>query len=451
MGRIFLSAGHGGFEQPGTIDPGAIVAGTTEAQEMILLRDLIVLELRSRNAEVLSVPDDLSETQTLGWINARARPGDVAFEIHTGAFSNPNVRGATCFHITNNDERQRHAEFMLAALLRRVPQLPKLGAKPDTATGLGRLAFCRDVIPASLLMEVAYLTNPDDRSLLQGRRRDFAVGLAEGLVAWSRAVTSGTPLEQPVEYPSINIRLNGQVYGERGILVSNNAYIPVDLVDSLKANIASIPQARRINYRGIVYIKAVELRDFNVSVGWDKNTRTVILQSILRICQGSLDKIMGHGNTSEVQLMVFLKNQNPDGLTLFPDLPRLYREEGMVEGINYDIAFCQMCLETNYLRFGGTLKATQNNFGALGDVGGGAEGAVFPNARIGVRAQVQHLKAYASTEPVVQEIVDPRFRFVTRGIAPLLSQLGGRWEADLQYGDRILAIVRQLYEASGLL
>ncbi len=51
----------------------------------------------------------------------------------------------------------------------------------------------------------------------------------------------------------------------------------------------------------------------------------------------------------------------------------------------------------------------------------------------------------------MQEIVDPRFRFVTRGIAPLVSQLGGRWSADLQYGDRILAQVRLLYEKSGLL
>lgn len=450
MGRIFLSAGHGGTEN-GTADPGAVVAGTTEAQEMILLRDLIVIELRSRNVEVLSVPDDQSEIQTVNWINVRSRPGDIAFEIHAGAFNNPSLRGATCFHIANNDVRARQAEFLLSFLLRRVPLLPKRGASPDTTTGMGRLAFCRDIIPPSLLMEVAFLTNPEDRALLQSQRRNFAIGLAEGLTAWSRAVTDGTPLEQPTVYPTINIQINGQIYGEQGILVSNNAYIPIDLVDSLKANVSSIPQMRRVNYRGVVYIKAVELRDFNISVGWDAATRTVILRSILRICPGSFDRIMGHGNTSEVQLMDFLKRQNPNALNLFPDLPRLYREEGSVEGINYDVAFCQMCLETQFLRFGGELKPTQNNFGNLGAVSGGPSGAIFANARLGVRAQMQHLKAYASTEPIVLEIVDPRFRFVTRGIAPLVAMLGGRWDADPNYGTKVLSIVRNLYEASGIL
>jgi hypothetical protein len=160
---------------------------------------------------------------------------------------------------------------------------------------------------------------------------------------------------------------------------------------------------------------------------------------------------MGHGKTTEVQLMMFLKANDEKGLQQFPDLPRLYREEGAIEGINYDIAFAQMCLETGFLRFGGEIQSNQNNFAGLGDVGGNAAGASFPSARLGVRAQIQQLKAYASTEPLVQELVAPRFRFVTRGIAPLVGQLSGRWSADPQYGDRILAILRRLYESVGLI
>lgn len=64
MGRIFISAAHGGREAGG-IDLGAIAGGTTEAKEMILLRDLIVTELRARNLEILAVPDDLSAAQTI--------------------------------------------------------------------------------------------------------------------------------------------------------------------------------------------------------------------------------------------------------------------------------------------------------------------------------------------------------------------------------------------------
>jgi hypothetical protein len=450
MGRIFISAGHGGIENGGR-DPGAIAGGTTEAQEMILLRDQVLPDLRSRGFEVLSVPDDLSMSGTIQWINSRAVTGDVALEIHADAFSNPNLRGATVFYIANNTERKNHADLMLLALVRRVPQLPNQGAKADTATGVGRLSFCRDTILPSLLMVVGYLSNPDDRYLIQNKRRDMALGLADGLAAWSRAVSGSGPTNGSTTYPAINININNQTYGEQGIAINNNAYIPIDLVDRLKIDLTTAPNVRRVQYQGVVYVQAIALRDYNISVTWDNASRTVILRSILPICPGYIDQIMGHGNTSEVQLMMFLKANNENALTQFPDLPKLYREEATIEGVNYDIAFSQACVETNFLRFGSNLKPSQNNFGGLGDVGGSPEGATFPSARLGVRAHVQQLKAYASLEPLVQEQVSPRFRFVTRGIAPLVGQLSGRWSADPQYGEKILAVVRRLYESAGLL
>ncbi len=448
MGRIFISAGHGGFEG-GRRDPGAVAGGTTEAQQMILLRDLIVPDLRSRGFEVFSVPDDLSLRQSIAWINTRAKSGDVAIEIHADAFSSPSARGATAFYIAGNSERKKHAELILLSLLRQLPQLPNRGAKPDTATGVGSLGFCRQIIIPSILLEVGFLTNPEDRALITNRRRDIAQGVANGLAAWSRDVSGSGPIEP--DYPVINIRLNNQNYEEQGILVNSNSYIPIDLVDRLGVDLTQDPTVRLFSHKGIVYVKAVELRDYNVSVSWDNANRAVVLKTNLQICPGQFDRIMSHGNTSEVQMQMFLKNNNENALKDFPDLPKLYREEAAIEGVDYDIAFCQMCLDTNFLRFDGLVNASQNNFSGLGAIGGGISGASFPSARIGVRAQIQHLKAYASLEPLVQEVVDPRFRFVTRGIAPLVEQLSGRWAADPQYGQKILAILRRLYESANLL
>jgi hypothetical protein len=450
MGRIFISAAHGGKEAGG-IDPGSIAGGTTEAREMILLRDLIVIELRARNFEVLSVPDDLSAADTISWINSRGRSNDVALEIHADAASNPSVRGASVFYIANNTQRRSNAELLLNGLLRRVTQIPNRGVKPDTETGLGRLIFCRQVAVPSLLMQVAFLTNPEDRALLQNRRRDFALGIADGLASWSRAIdpNQGTPPE--AVYPPINININGQKYSEQGILVNGNAYIPIDLVDRLRVDVSKVPEVRRITYYKVVYVQAIALRDFNVTIGWDAATRTVNLRSILTICPGQIDQIVSHGNTSEDQLKVFLRNNNESGLVRFPDIPKLYREEAAIEGINYDIAFCQMCVETGFLRFGSDIRPEQNNFAGLGSIGGSTQAASFTSSRIGVRAHIQHLKAYASLEPLVNEVVDPRFRFVTRGIAPLIDQLSGRWSADLDYGTKITAMVKRLYESAGLL
>ncbi|WP_414585297.1 N-acetylmuramoyl-L-alanine amidase [Scytonema sp. PCC 10023] len=450
MGRIFISAAHGGKEA-GRTDPGSIAGGTNEAKEMILLRDLIVTELRARNFEVLAVPDDLSAQQTIAWINSRARQKDVALEIHADAASSPSVRGASIFYIASNDERRSNAELLLVALLRRVPQLPNRGVKPDSASGLGRLAFCRQTAIASLLMQVGFLTSPDDRALLQTRRRDFALGIADGLASWSRTVDPGSGGEAEPTYPPINININGQKYSEQGILINGNAYIPIDLVDRLRVDLSKAPNVRRVSYRRVVYVKAIELQEFHVSISWDSASRTLSLRSILQIPAGQIDKIMSNGYTSEVQLQLFLRNNNESAIVQFPDLPKLYREEATIEGVNYDIAFCQMCLETAFLRFGGDLKPEQNNFAGLGTIGGGAEVASFESARIGVRAQIQHLKAYASLEPLVQEVVDPRFRFVTRGIATSIDQLSGRWSADLDYGNKIMAMLKRLYESAGLI
>ncbi|KAM3114909.1 hormogonium tapered terminus morphoprotein TftA [Phormidesmis sp. 146-33] len=456
MGRIFISAGHG-ERINGINEPGAIVAGTTEAREMILTRDLVVAALRSRGAEVLAVPDDLSSSGTLTWINSRDRPGDVALEIRANAFSNPAVRGATVFYIANNAQRKSHADLVLMALLRRVPQLPSRGSQPDTASGLGSLAFCRQLVPPSLLMEVGFLTNPDDRFILQNQRQNLAAGIADGLIAWSRTVSglpptpTPTPTPTPAVSPPITININGQSYGEQGVLINGNAFIPIDLVDRLGVDLSKAPQVRRVNVRNIVFVKAIELREFNISVNWDTQTRTVFLRSILKICGGSLDRIMGPGSTTDVQLTMFLKSNHEAAVTQFPDIAKLYREESTIEGVNYDIAFSQMCLETNFLRFGGEIKPAQNNFAGLGDVGGTAAGASFPSARIGVRAHIQLLKAYASTEPLTQESVNPRFGFVTRGVAPLVESLSGRWAADLQYGAKITAILRRLYEFAQIL
>ena len=147
------------------------------------------------------------------------------------------------------------------------------------------------------------------------------------------------------------------------------------------------------------------------------------------------------------KLAGFLAQNNPG----FADtdarmMARLYIEEASFEGVNHDIAFVQMCLETGYLRYGGDVKREQNNFAGLGAVGGGEPGLSFPDPRTGVRAHIQHLKAYACDEPLNLALVNPRFRFVRRGISPKYEGLAGTWAADRQYAVKIENILKRLYD-----
>jgi hypothetical protein len=156
--------------------------------------------------------------------------------------------------------------------------------------------------------------------------------------------------------------------------------------------------------------------------------------------------ILGQGRVTEEQLSLFLMRNNPLAAGDFVrNLASFYVEEAAAEGVNHDAAFAQMCLETGFLRYGGLVTPDMNNFCGLGAIGGEQRGERFPDPRTGVRAHIQHLKAYASEERLNRELVDPRYRWVRYGTAPAIADLSGKWAADREYGNKISIILERLY------
>ena len=130
---------------------------------------------------------------------------------------------------------------------------------------------------------------------------------------------------------------------------------------------------------------------------------------------------------------------------------QIYVEEANAEGINGAIAFTQAMKETAWLKFGGDVKIEQNNFAGLGTTGGGVAGASFATVREGIRAQIQHLKAYGSKNALKNECVDPRFSLVARGSALYVEWLGQKenpnrygWATSKGYGIDIVKMVKNL-------
>jgi len=166
------------------------------------------------------------------------------------------------------------------------------------------------------------------------------------------------------------------------------------------------------------------------------------------------EKIMGKGMAAEEKLALFLISNNVKADPVFArSLAGFYIEEAAAEGVNHDVAFAQMCLETGSLQYGGLVTPDMNNFCGLGSTGapgpnGPERGAVFPDPRTGIRAHIQHLKAYASNEPLNQDLVDPRYHYVRLGSSPTIHGLAGRWAADAYYSRKLAAILKELYEFS---
>ena len=139
-------------------------------------------------------------------------------------------------------------------------------------------------------------------------------------------------------------------------------------------------------------------------------------------------------------------------------LAALFVEEGAAERVRGDVAFVQSVVETGWFRFGGPVAGGMNNFGGIGVTDRNPSPAVFPDARTGVRAQIQHLRAYADRQaractvpPLRFPCADPRFDLVKpKGSAPNWNDLGnGKWATSPTYAASILSLYSQALRFSG--
>ena len=163
-------------------------------------------------------------------------------------------------------------------------------------------------------------------------------------------------------------------------------------------------------------------------------------------------KIMGTPQASIEQMKVYIKKVNPQVSDSVTKMISLYITEGTAEGVRGDIAFAQSCLETGNFTFSGSaVTLDQNNFCGLGVNVTGKKGCSFKIAKEGIRAQIQHLQAYACTDGLKQKCIDPRYTYVSRGCAEYVEHLGIQenpkgqgWAAGKNYGTQIIEILNAI-------
>lgn len=184
---------------------------------------------------------------------------------------------------------------------------------------------------------------------------------------------------------------------------------------------------------------------------------------------GGLMQIMGTSQTTVAQ-MVRYYNANANGYDKFNakyknkydgclakggastinQFAQIFYEEATAEGVRAEVAFTQCMKETGFLKYGGDVLPNQYNFAGIGATGA-VHGASFSNVRMGIRAQIQHLKAYGSVSPLTNQCVDPRFNLVKRGSAQYVEWLGIKenpngygWATSKSYGHDIVNMVNVL-------
>lgn len=208
----------------------------------------------------------------------------------------------------------------------------------------------------------------------------------------------------------------------------------------------------------------IQLYDSNNS-----NAQKWVFEYINTNATGGLMQIMGTSQTTVAQMVRYYK-ANASGYDTFKakyngkydgclakggastinQFAQIFYEEATAEGVRVEVAFTQCMKETGFLKYGGDVLPNQYNFAGIGATGA-VHGASFSNVRIGIRAQIQHLKAYGSISPLTNPCVDPRFNLVKRGSAQYVEWLGIKenpngygWATSKSYGHDIVSMVNSL-------
>jgi len=171
----------------------------------------------------------------------------------------------------------------------------------------------------------------------------------------------------------------------------------------------------------------------------------------------SATPVMGRSRVTAPQLAAWFrsKGKTSKATVSIDALAGHFISEGADEGVAGDLAFAQAIVETGYFTFSTRVLPSFNNFSGLGAVDGGTGAATFASAELGVRAQIQHLRAYAdptvTTAKLAHPVIDPRFSLVApKGKAPTWEQFGnGIWATDPGYAAKVLGNYQQILDFAG--
>ncbi len=371
---------------------------------------------------LLVAPTDEDTPLTTRVSLANSKNADIYVSVHAnaydGKFDGNDPEGVEVYCYPNSKNGIKLANAVYKHLLQGTKQVGR-GVKQSTY-----FYVLRATKMPSILIECAFMDNPREAKLLlsDAFREECAIEIAKGICEYF-----GMPYieEELPSKPEVT-----------------NLYRVRKSWEDVKSQIGAFS----------VLANAIALAKQNAGYKVYDGEGNQVYPNVEEVIEEEDDnnvKIMGEPEVTAEQMAKFLlmRNKTPKINLSALEFAEIFLEEGRMEGVRGDIAFCQSMHETGWLNFGGQVLPEQHNYAGIGATNNSpvGKGAWFTDEREGIRAQIQHLKAYASKEPLVNDCVDPRFNLVTRGIAPYWTDLNGRWAVPgTTYGQKILALYEEL-------
>ena len=314
-------------------------------------------------------------------------------------------------------------------------------------------------------VDIANHKNKEGNYTIQGYVRDKSDFLGTGQVV-TQTVSGSNPMigETKIQNPNpaegtFEVLMSGVVAG-RGV---GNVCISVYVPGTETKWYTAVKQSEGI-YKAVVNISAHRYKDGIYSVqGYVRDINDVLGSGKIQTFHFAkiMTPVTGSPKTTVDKMVEFYEKNSPiaypaeaykdAGAKTLREFCELYYQEANIEGIRAEVAFAQAMLETGYLSYGGDVKIDQFNFAGLGATGNGEPGNRFKDVIEGIRAHIQHLKCYASTEDLKNECVDQRWNPSLRGKAIYVEWLsipnnpyGIGWAADPNYAAKMIVIIDKL-------
>ena len=180
------------------------------------------------------------------------------------------------------------------------------------------------------------------------------------------------------------------------------------------------------------------------------------IASFHRAARTAGSPILGPSLLSAGDLAAFVRARGgtPQLSVSLEALAQIYIEESAAVGVRGDVAWAQSILETGWFEFAKSMVDPEdNNFAGVGACDTCKGGFSFPDARSGVRAQMQLLRVYVDDGVGRDSLGKPlllpgTLRLSFRGDVQSWWDLTGTWATANTYGNRVYDLYNRMVAAS---
>lgn len=189
--KVYLDAGHGGN------DSGAVGARNVFEKNIVLdMCNRIKKILESRNVEVrMSRSTDVFKTLSQRTSDANRWGADVLASIHCNSFKDKNSKGLETFCL--KFKYRKLADCIHDELINDKLYTVNRGVKE------GNLHMVRESDMSACLIELGFISNVEDLNLIESKKDEFALAIADGICNYLGVKFNSNPSIQKVEVYNI--------------------------------------------------------------------------------------------------------------------------------------------------------------------------------------------------------------------------------------------------------